>query len=83
MIARRDDLDQALGEVEAKALSGVTTIVVSERWWNALSVNERESYRNRAERAAIELRADGRISSHFVELRGGEEGPPLSTERPM
>ena len=83
MIARRDDLDQALGEVEAKALSGVTTIVVSERWWNVLSVKEREAYRSRAERAAIELRVDGRISSHFVELRGGEEGPPLSTERPM
>lgn len=83
MIARRDDLDQALGEVEAKALSGVTTIVVSELWWNALSVKERDSFQSRAERAAIELRADRRISSHFVELRGGEEGPPLSTERPM
>jgi hypothetical protein len=36
MITRRDDLDQALGEVEGKALPGVTTIVVSERWWKAL-----------------------------------------------
>jgi hypothetical protein len=83
MIARRDDLNQALDEVEAKALSGVTTIVVSESWWNALSNKERESYQSRAEGAAIRLRADGRLSSHYVELRGDEEGPPLSTERPM
>jgi hypothetical protein len=83
MITRRDDLDQALGEVEGKALSGVTTIVVSDRWWNALSPKERESYQTRAERAAVELRADGRLSSHYVELRGDDEGPPLSTERPM
>jgi hypothetical protein len=83
MIARRDNLDQALGEVEATQLCGVTTIVVSERWWNGLSVKEREAFQSRAERAAIELRADGRISSHFVEIRGGKEGPPLSSERPM
>jgi hypothetical protein len=83
MITRRDDLEQALGEVEGKALPGVTTIVVSERWWKALSPKERESYQARAERAAVELRADGRLSSHFVELRGDDEGPPLSTERPM
>jgi len=83
MIARRDTLEQALGEVEAKSLSGVSTIVVNGRWWNELSTREREGYRTRAERTAIELRADDKLSSHFVELRGGEEGPPLSTEHPM
>ena len=83
MITRRDTLEQALGEVEAKSLSGVSTIVVNGRWWNALSIREREGYRTRAERTAVELRADDRLSSHYVELRGGEEGPPLSTEHPM
>jgi hypothetical protein len=83
MITRRDTLEQALEEVEAKALSGVTTIVVSEQWWDGLSVREREAYQSRAERTAIELRADDRLSGHFVELRGDEEGPPLSTEHPM
>jgi hypothetical protein len=83
MITRRDTLEQALREVEAKALSGVATIVVSGRWWNGLSAKEREAYRSRAERIVIELRADERLSSHFVELRGDEEGPPLSTEHPM
>jgi hypothetical protein len=82
VISRRDNLDEALGEIEAKALYGVTTIVVSAGWWNALSIREREEFQGRAERAAIELRADGRLSSHFVEVRGGEEGPPLSTEHP-
>ena len=32
---------------------------------------------------AIELHADNAISSHFVEIRGGDEGPPLSSERHM
>ena len=82
MITRRDDLEQALLEIEGSAMSGVSTIVVSERWWNSLSVREREAYQSRAERTAIELRADDRLSGHFVEIRGDEEGPPLSTERP-
>jgi len=56
MIIRRDTLEQALGEVEAQALSGASTIVVS--------------------------RHDA-IPSHFVEIRGDDEGPPLSSERHM
>jgi hypothetical protein len=83
MIARRDTLEQALGEVETNALRGISTIVVSRSWWDALSVNEREAYRHRAERATVELRADDTISRHFVELRGGDEEPPLLSERPM
>jgi hypothetical protein len=83
MIARRDTLTQALGEVEARALPGASTIIVSRRWWDGLSPTEQGGYRGRAARAAVELRVDEAISSHFVEIRGGEEGPPLSTESPM
>ena len=83
MLIRRDTLEQALGEVEAHALTGVSTVVVNRRWWDALSAHERDAYRLRAERAAVELLADDSLSSHFVEVRGGDDGPPLSTERPM
>ena len=83
MIGRRDTLEQALGEVESRALTGVSTIVVSRPWWDGLSTNEQSGYRSRAQRAEVELRVDEAISSHFVEVRGGDEGPPLLTESPM
>jgi hypothetical protein len=83
MIARRDSLTQALGEVEARSLIDASTIVVSRRWWDSLSPHEKDEYRSRATRAGVELRVDEAISNHFVEIRGGEEGPPLSTEHPM
>jgi hypothetical protein len=83
MIARRDTLEQALGEVEMHVLSGASTVVVSRGWWDSLSAHERDVYRGRAERAGIELRADDALSSHFVEVRSeGEQSPPLSTEHP-
>jgi hypothetical protein len=83
MIARRNTLEQALGDVETHALSGASTVVVSRAWWDSLSAREQDAYRGRAERAQVELRADDAISSHFVEVRsGGEQGPPLSTEHP-
>jgi len=82
MITRRDNLEQALGEVEAHTLEGVRTIVVSRQWWSRLAPGEQEAYRHRAERVAVELRADEAISQHFVEVRGADEGP-LSTERPV
>lgn len=83
MIARRDTLEQALEEVETGVLTGASSIVVSHNWWNHLSTGEQDAYRSRAERAGVELRADASMSSHFVEVRGGDEGSPLSTERPM
>jgi hypothetical protein len=83
MIVRRDSLTQALSQVEAEKLRGVSVIVVSRPWWDGLSANEQSEYRSRAERVGIELRVDQAISSHFVEVRGGDEGPPLSTESPM
>ena len=83
MIARRDSLEQALGEVETETLTGVSTIVVNLDWWTNLSTAEQEAYRHRADRARIELLADGTLSSHYVEVRDAGEGPPLSTERRM
>lgn len=82
MIARRDSLTEALRDIEARELTGASTIVVSQAWWDGLSANERSAYRSRAHRADIELRVDEAISRHFVEVRGGDTGP-LSTERPM
>lgn len=83
MIVRRDSLPHALGDVEAKTLRGASVIVVSRPWWDGLSAREQDVYRRRAGRAGVELRVDEAISSHFVEVRGGDEGPPLSTESPM
>jgi hypothetical protein len=83
LITRLNDLEEALGEIEADRLSGATTIVVNLQWWTSLSVAEQEAYRLRADRAHIELVADDSLSSHYVEVRGVDEGPPLSTERPV
>jgi hypothetical protein len=81
MITQRESLTQALAELEAGTLAGVSTVVVSRRWWNGLSVPERNAFRLRADRAGVELRADSAMSGHYVEARGGDAGPPLSTER--
>jgi hypothetical protein len=83
LVVRRDTLEQALGEIEADLLPGASTIVVNLEWWTGLSVAEQEAYRLRADRAQIELSADDALSSHYVEVRGVDEGPPLSTERPV
>lgn len=83
LVVRRDTLEEALGEIEADRLTGASTIVVNLEWWTGLSVAEQEAYRLRADRAQIELSADDALSSHYVEVRGVDEGPPLSTERPV
>ena len=81
MITRRESLAQALDDVEAGTVTGVSTLVVSRSWWDALSLRERRAFRTRAGRAGVTLRADTAMSVHFVELRDGDGGPPLSTER--
>ncbi|HEU4524395.1 MAG TPA: hypothetical protein VFR62_05200 [Gemmatimonadales bacterium] len=83
MITRRDGLEEALGEIEAERLRGASTIVVNLQWWTGLSIAEQEAYRLRADRSRIALVADDALSSHYVEVRGMDEGPPLSTERPI
>ena len=83
MIVRRDSLTQALSEVDSQMLRGASIIVVSRPWWDTLSAGEQSGFRSRAARSAVELRVDQVLSSHFVEVRGSEEGPPLSTESPL
>lgn len=83
MITRRDSLDQALDEIQAHELSGATTIVLSRRMWAGLSTKEQDAYRARADRAGVELRADDALTGHYVEVRGREDGPSLSTEQPV
>lgn len=81
LITRRDTLEEALAAIEADRLTGASTVVVNLQWWTALSIAEQEDYRLRADRARIELVADDALSSHYVEVRGTDDGPPLSTER--
>jgi hypothetical protein len=83
VITRRDSLEAALGDIEAERLVGVSSIVVNLGWWTALSTAQQEAYRLRADRARIALVADDALSSHYVEVRGVDEGPPMSTERPV
>jgi hypothetical protein len=83
MITHRESLSQALDDVEAGALADVSTLVVNRCWWDALSPNERSRYQSHAQRLGVALRADVAMSSHLVEARSGDAGPPLSTEQPM
>jgi hypothetical protein len=83
VITRHDNLEQALGAIEGRRQGETSTIVVNLRWWGALSSAAQEDYRLRAERAGAELVADDALSSHYVEVRGADDGPPLSTERPV
>jgi hypothetical protein len=81
MITRHASLSQALEQLESGRLSGISTVVVSRRWWDKLSLQARKEYRARAGRAGVKLRSDSAMSAHFVEARGSDTGP-LSTERP-
>jgi len=83
LITRRDNLEAALGEIEAERLVGASTIVVNLEWWSALPAAQQEAYKLRADRARIGLVADAGLSSHYVEIRGRDEGPPMNTERPV
>jgi hypothetical protein len=83
LITRRDNLEAALGEIEAERLVGATTIVVNLEWWSGLPAAQQEAYKLRADRARIGLVADARLSSHYVEIRGLDEGPPMTSERPV
>jgi hypothetical protein len=84
MMQRRTSLDEALRDLEAGTLSGVSRVIVSRGWWDALSSAERDRYHHRAVALGVTLSADDLISRHFVELvEGTDEGgaPPLSSER--
>jgi hypothetical protein len=81
MIVRRESLTKALDDLEAGTLAGISTLIVSRRWWDTLSLQERSTFRTRAGRAGVTLRADSAMSGHFIEARDNDDGPPLSTER--
>ncbi len=81
MIERRDCLQDALAEIENGGLADVSAVVVSRTWWDSLSAQEQSYYADCCARRDIELRADDRLSVHFVEVIGGSPEPPLSTER--
>lgn len=81
MIRRRTTLEDALGEIEAGTLDGVTAIVVNAEWWQEQPRRVQGAFRSRCDRAGIQLSADGALSRHFVELASGPSEPPLSTER--
>ena len=81
MIKRRTTLDEALSEIEAGTLAGVTAIVVNGSWWKELSRPIQNEFRARCERSGVQLSADDALSRHFVELASDSLEPPLSTER--
>ena len=81
MIARRDSLAEALADSEAGTITGAWVIVMSQEWWNGISAQEQDRYRERAERAAVRLHADALLSRHFVEVRD-QGGASLSSEHP-
>ena len=81
MIRRRTTLEEALGEIHAGELTGVTAIVVNREWWDGLPVGAQAVFRRQCERYGVVLRADEALSRHFVELASDRGEPPLSTER--
>lgn len=83
MIVRCNTLSEAFDELQAGALKGASSVIVSRSWWEALSAAEQNTYRSRAERTGITLHVDDQMTSHFVEVRGDEIDPPLSTEHPI
>ena len=80
MIRRRTTLVEALQEIEAGELAGVTAIVVNREWWELLPSGTQSEFRKRCARHGVDLRADDALSRHFVELASDRGEPPLSTE---
>lgn len=82
-MVRRDSLEEALHEIEKGGLADTSTIVFSRGWWDGLSADGRQRFRNRARKAHINLRSDSMLTNHFVEVRGAARSNiGLSTERP-
>jgi CheY-like chemotaxis protein len=67
--ARFATLDGALGKLERGEVRGGSSIVLARTWWSALTLPQRNDYRQRARRAGITLHSDSMMSSSFVELR--------------
>ena len=82
MITRRESLTQALDDLEAGKLAGVSTLVVNRGWGDRLTLKDRRTFRARAGPVGVARRSDTAMTAHLVELRDQDGGPPLSTERP-
>ena len=82
MIARRDTLADALTDIEVGTIAGASTVIVSRDWWDRVSPHEQDLFRERADRAGVQLHADDEMSGHFVEVRSDDIGPSLSSEHP-
>jgi hypothetical protein len=80
MIKRRTTLEAALDEIESGELGGVTAIVVNREWWQFLPSGSQNGFRKRCADQGVDLRADDKLSRHFVELASDRDEPPLSTE---
>lgn len=81
MIRRRDSLEATLHEIEDGGLEGVSVIVVNRAWWDELPGADRRTLQTRSASLGVALRADDRLSRHFVELGSGPVAPRLSSER--
>lgn len=81
MIRRRRTLQEALSELQAGELTGVTAIVVSREWWDALTAGAQGYFQRQCQRFAVILRVDDALTRHYVELASDRDEPPLSTER--
>ena len=81
MIKRRTSLEEALEEIESGKLAGVTAIVVNREWWQFLPAGNQSEYRRRCAEHGVTLRADEKLSRHFVELASDRREPPLSSEQ--
>jgi hypothetical protein len=83
LITRCYNLETALTEIETEQLVGASNIVVNLEWWTGLSVAQQDAYRVRAEGAGVTLLADDALSRHYVEVRGPDDSPSMSSERPV
>jgi hypothetical protein len=79
MVYRFRTLDEALARIEPGAPANSARIVVSGAWWETLPDAQRNTYRTQCELRGVSLKADDRLSRHFVELSNGDV-PPLSSE---
>jgi DNA-binding NtrC family response regulator len=62
-------LDGALGKLERSEVRDGSSIVLARTWWSALTLGQRNGYRQRARQAGVTLHSDSMMSSSFVEVR--------------
>ncbi|GEM_PF-1581599 len=80
---RRQSLSVALSDIETGSVDAITRIAVNRSWWTMLPNETQTTYRRRCDALGVTLVVDDRLSPHFVEMSGGLDGPPLSSEHPI